>query len=80
MNNSENEKNIATHYVINKEILNRNKIVITNSFFWRCEVSIPVSLACYIPTILHQKTIPAHYVVNKETFKRTNILSNRFLC
>ena len=61
INNNE-KKNNAIHYVINKEKLNRNKIVIMNSFFWRYGVSIrspylshakqAIYHLSYIPTIL----------------------------
>jgi len=40
INSSENEKNISANYVINKERLNRSKILITNSFFWKDVIEI----------------------------------------
>jgi len=40
INSSENEKNISTNYVINKERLNISKILITNSFFWKDVIEI----------------------------------------
>ena len=74
INNKENKKNNAIHYVINKEKLNRNKIVITNSFFWRCEVSIPVSLACYSPMILHKKNSKLPIINDIENEKLSQLI------
>ena len=83
INNSENKKNNTIHYVINKEKLNRNKIVITNSFFWRYEVSIrspylshakkAIYQLSYIPTILISKN-PKCPVINSSENEKISLL------
>jgi len=47
-------KNISANYVINKERLNRSKILITNSFFIRCRISPYLSHSKWdLPSKLH---------------------------
>ena len=78
INNCENEKNISAYYVINKEILNRNKILITNSFFWRWRLSQSPYLShakwvlyhlSYIPTILAPQNPKFSVINNSEKWR-----------